>query len=88
MAGCMKNLRRYGVHAKEVLPPLREMNQRAGGEDKELDKLIADIETTKDSPTLVDLKDFIARASTSGDASTNTKKERHEKHRTERDRGT
>jgi hypothetical protein len=74
VAGCMKTLRQYGVHAKEVLPQLREMSRRAGGRNKDLDKLIADIEASTDSPTLVDLKDFIAHASASGDASTNTKK--------------
>jgi len=46
--------------------------RRAGGRNKNLDELIADIETTTDSPTLVDPGDFIARASASGDASTNT----------------
>jgi hypothetical protein len=34
----------------------------------------AGIETTTDSPTLVDLKDLIARASASVDASNNKKK--------------
>jgi hypothetical protein len=34
----------------------------------------SDIETTTDSPMLVDLKDFIARASASVDASNNKKK--------------
>jgi len=72
--GCMKALRQYGAHAKVVLPQLKEMSRRANGQNKELDKLIADIETATDSPTLVDLKDFIARASANGDASTNTKK--------------
>ncbi len=59
---CLEYLGRYGTHAKEVLPQLREMSRRAGGKNKDLDKLIADIETTRESPTLVDLKDFIARA--------------------------
>lgn len=70
----MKTLRQYGVHAKEVLPQLREMSRRAGGRNRDLDKLIADIETATDSPTLVSLKDFIAHASPNGDASNNTKK--------------
>jgi hypothetical protein len=71
---CIEYLGRYGSHAKEVLPQLREMSQLAGGGNKALDKLIADIETSTDRPTLVSLKDFAARASTSGDASPNLKK--------------
>jgi hypothetical protein len=71
---CLEYLGRYGSHAKEVLPQLREMSRLAGGRNKDLAKLIADIETSTDSPTLVSLKDFAARASTSGDASTNVKK--------------
>ena len=58
---CLEYLRRYGVHAKEVLPQLREM-RRDMGEPSErtalLDKGIADIEASKDSPKLVALKDF------------------------------
>jgi len=71
---CVEYLARYGTHAKEFLPQLREMSRRAGGSNKDLDKLIADIETSTDSPMLVDLKDFIAHASASGDSPTNTKK--------------
>ena len=47
---------------------------RAGGKNKELDKLIADIEASTNAPTLVDLKEFIDRASATGDASANEKK--------------
>jgi hypothetical protein len=50
------------------------MRRRAGGRNQEFDKLITDIETTTDSPALADLKDFIARASAKGDASTDMKK--------------
>ncbi|MCX6873032.1 MAG: hypothetical protein NTW21_04385 [Verrucomicrobia bacterium] len=60
---CMRCLRQYGVHAKEVLPQLKAMSRRANGKNKDLDKLIADIETATDSPALVSLKDFIAHAS-------------------------
>jgi len=69
----LKTLRPYGVHAQTVLPQLKEMSRRARGRNKELDKLIADIETATDSPTLVDLKDYIARASASADTSNNIK---------------
>jgi hypothetical protein len=44
------------------------------GSSMRFDKCIAQIEASKDAPPLVDLKDFIASASTSGDSSTNTKK--------------
>jgi hypothetical protein len=76
---CLKCLLRYGVHAREVLPQLREAFRRTPdwmvkNYQKTFDKAIADIEASKDSPTLVSLKDFIAKASASGDASNNTKK--------------
>jgi len=70
----LEYLKRYGVHAKEVLPQLRKKRLESADGAKAFDKCIADIEASKDSPALVDLKDFIARASTSGDSSTNTKK--------------
>jgi hypothetical protein len=78
---CLKCLRRYGVHAKEVLPQLREVARRIpSGMEKRyhdsFDKAIAEIEASTDAPTLVDLKDFIARSSASGDRSTNKKKGR------------
>ena len=52
-----------------------EGNFRRPGEGKpELEKLIAEIEAATDSPTLVDLKEFIDRASAKGAASANEKK--------------
>ena len=74
VSGCAKALRQYGAQAQVVLPQLKEMSRRAGGKKRDLDKLIADIETAKDSPTLVNLKDFIAQASANGDASNDLKK--------------
>jgi hypothetical protein len=71
---CMRCLRQYGVHAKEVLPQLKAMSRQGDGKNKDLDKLIADIETAKDSPPLVSLKDFIAHASANGADSNNIKK--------------
>ena len=62
---CMECLARYGVHAKAVLPQLREMRRSLKDNDKNavlLDKAIAGIEASTDSPTLVDLKDFKARS--------------------------
>jgi len=71
---CLECLGRYGVHAKQVLPQLKEMSRRAGDSSNELDKLIAGIEASTNAPTLVNLKDFIAHASANGDASNNTEK--------------
>ena len=67
----LEYLLRYGDHAKEVLPQLRELRQNRaksdGGEQSEevklFDKTIAAIEARKDFPTLVDLKGFVAKAS-------------------------
>ena len=67
---CLEYLARYGVHAKEVLPQLEEMRRnlaktergKALGETQQLlDKTIAGITASTASPTLVDLKDFIAK---------------------------
>jgi hypothetical protein len=62
-------LKRYGVHAKEVLPQLRKKRPESPDAAKIFDKFIADIESSKDAPTLVSLKHFIARATASADAS-------------------
>jgi hypothetical protein len=68
---CLEYLARYGVHAKEVLPQLREMRtELAKGEKKSkepsdgvklLDSKIAAIEASTVSPKLVELKDFKAQ---------------------------
>jgi hypothetical protein len=71
---CRECLIRYGAHAKEVLPQLREILRRPGEGKPGLEKFIAEIEAATDSPTLVDLKGFIDRASAKGDASANSKK--------------
>ena len=60
---CLECLARYGTHAKAVLPQLREIRQNTGklGDSAvQLDKAIAEIEASTVSPTLVDLKEFIA----------------------------
>ena len=62
-------LKRYGVHAQEVLPQLRKKRPESADGAKAFDKYIAAIEASKDAPPLVSLKDFIARASARGDAS-------------------
>ena len=68
---CLDYLGRYGVHAKEVLPPLQEMRRELvkterGREQSEsvklLDKRLAEIEASTASPTVLDLQEFIAHA--------------------------
>jgi hypothetical protein len=68
---CLEYLGRYGAHAKAVLPQLREVrqelvkNERGRGPSENtrlLDKSIAAIEASTASPTVVDLKEFAARA--------------------------
>jgi hypothetical protein len=56
-------LKRYGVHANEVMPQLRKKRLERPDGAKIIDTAIADIEANKDAPALVSLKDFIARAS-------------------------
>jgi len=56
------------LNAKEVLPQLKEMSRHAGGGNKDIDKLVADIDASTDAPPQVELKDFVAGASASGAA--------------------
>ncbi len=70
----LEYLKRYGAHAKTLLPQLRKKRPESPDAAKIFDKFIADIESTSDSPTLVDLKDFVAHASANTDTSKNTKK--------------
>lgn len=61
---CLECLARYGVHAKAVLPQLREMRGKPGllgNNTTALDQAIAEIEASTDSPTVLDLKEFMAR---------------------------
>ena len=74
--GCMASLRKYGANAKQVLPQLRKISQDAGGGNKDIDKLIADIEASTVAPPLVSLKEFIAHAAAGGDAAKGPIKER------------
>jgi len=63
---CLECLARYGVHAKEVLPQLREISRNTGklGDSAGLlDKAIAEIEASTASPTVLDLKEFMAHPS-------------------------
>jgi len=61
---CLECLARYGVHAKAVLPQLREMHRYLATTERErmqiLDKGIAEIEASTAAPALVDLQEFMA----------------------------
>jgi hypothetical protein len=67
-------LKRYGVHAREVLPQLRKKRPEGRDGAMAIDKCIAAIEASKDSPNVVDLKDFIAHASATVGVSNSTNK--------------
>ena len=66
---CLEFLGRYGMHAKEVLPQLREMRQNLISSEREkekservrlLDASVAVIEASQASPTVLSLKEFMA----------------------------
>jgi hypothetical protein len=68
---CLEYLGRYGVHAKAVVPQLKELRRlvvktKQGKERDEqtklLDKSIAAIMASRESPTVIDLKDFMPRS--------------------------
>ena len=72
MPKCLEYLGRYGIHAKEVLPQLREIRrnlvttERAKEQServKLLDKSMAAIEASTASPTMLHLKEFMAHPS-------------------------
>ncbi len=77
---CLDSLKRYGKQANAVVPQLQEIRShliKTHPESKLVKLLhdrIAQIKSSKVSPTLVDMKDFIAQAAKNGDASDNTKK--------------
>jgi hypothetical protein len=63
---CLEYLPRYGIHAKAVLPQLREMRAALShGSDAKLaaviEKVIATIESSSATPTLVSLAEFKGR---------------------------
>jgi HEAT repeat protein len=68
-ATCLTYLARYGVHAKPLLPEVREIRTYLADVKKlpadrlaEIDQLIAGIEAGTESPTLVNLADFRTRS--------------------------
>ena len=70
---CLEYLARYGTHAKAAVPQLKEMSRTAGDWKNAIDKAIAAIEASTETPALVNLKDFSGNAgqtvpgATSGD---------------------
>jgi len=72
MPKCLEYLGRYGIHAKEVLPQLREIRRNLvtterGKEQSDrvklIDASIAAIEASTASPTMLHLKEFMAHPS-------------------------
>jgi hypothetical protein len=62
MPKCLEYLARYGSHAKEVLPQLREIRRqfpKADGNAALLDQTLHAIETSTKSPPLIGLEDFM-----------------------------
>lgn len=62
MPKCLECLTRYGSHAKEVLPQLREIRASLGkpGENTaKLDEVISTIESSTQTPTLIGMEDFV-----------------------------
>jgi hypothetical protein len=62
---CLASIKRYGTHAKEMLPKLREVRtylataKKAPADDlKQFDDAMAEIENSTVTPELVNLKDF------------------------------
>lgn len=71
-------LKRYGAHAKEVVPQLREkaayFHQMKNNElAKVIEVAIADIAASTEMPPLISLQEYIEKASASSDAATGTK---------------
>lgn len=66
----LEYLLRYGVYTKAFLPELRKKRpQNQPDREKIYDQYLAEIEARTNAPPLVSMKEFIAQASASGDAS-------------------
>lgn len=62
MPKCLEYLTRYGSHAKEVLPQLKELRKQFGKPDESsalLDQSINAIENSTTTPTIIGLEDFV-----------------------------
>jgi DNA-binding transcriptional MocR family regulator len=65
---CRDYLSRYGVHAKEVLPQLQKLRDNFAKSDvkadkeavKTLDEIMQNINSSKVSPVILNLKEFMA----------------------------
>ncbi len=71
--GRLNYLKRYGVHAKEVIPQLKQKAAEDKYWEKPIEKIISEIEVSTETPTLISLKDFIEKSSASTGAATDTK---------------
>ena len=61
---CMEFLKRYGAHAKEVLPQLQALREKYKGHAQEqavIDKTIAEIQASTATPQLVGMNEFMAK---------------------------
>lgn len=59
---CLNSLSRYGAHAKEVLPQLKEIRASYKKPDKDsalLDQAIQTIETSTSTPPIISMDDFV-----------------------------
>ncbi|MBN8456619.1 MAG: HEAT repeat domain-containing protein [Verrucomicrobia bacterium] len=72
---CLEYLVRYGTHAKTYLPQLREMretlaksNPRGSNNDRiaKLDKTLSEIESSATTPTVLELREFMANPTPAG----------------------
>ena len=70
---CPVDLRRYGAHAKEVLPQLAELRQRLT--EGVFKQCMDDIENSTETPPLVSLEEFIEKARAAGDGATRPTKD-------------
>ena len=60
---CLACLLRYGTHARAVLPRLQECRKHADSKTaEEIDQTIAAIQAATNTPPLINLKDFMAKA--------------------------
>jgi len=72
----MQYLLRYGVHAKEVLPQLKAKIKEDERNTALVNKYIAQIEASTETPAVISLKDFMAKAPAGGSGSNNTRNDK------------
>ena len=69
----MEILKRYGVHAREVIPVLKAKSPDNKDLVRKFANVISEIEASTEVPTLISLKEFIAKASAAGGADNDQK---------------